>query len=482
MNQRQFRELRLKNFRCFREEQRARLAPLTLLVGENSTGKTSFLAAVQAVWDAAHGSGAPDFRKAPFDLGSFLEIVHSRGGRASVADSFSIGCREQGPEERRFDFDVTFGSRRAAPAPVARARRDGAVSIESRLLAKGEDPDEDPWKDPPQEYVFKSPEGSWRYGIEKIWQIPMFSRFFDLLRIAATGDDPSRYMTEWDRVEEIETGKKSKLVTSSLTDYLKPLPGTNARQPSRKDLVAFSNLADQFMRARPQEPPFASTPIHPVPRRTYDPVKVEADPWGTDVPSRFASLQFRDKAGWAAMKKELDAFGRESGLFDDFSVKQLTSVEGGPFQLQVRKFGKNGRKGPKRNLMDVGFGISQVLPVLAALFRADGPSMFLLQQPELHLHPSAQAALGSLFCRTAEAGRQIIMETHSDYIMNRIRLDVRDRRTKLRPEDVTVLYFERDDLDVRIHPIGFDEDGNVQDAPPSYRRFFTDELNRSLDY
>ena len=477
----QFREIRLRDFRCFREQQTARLAPLTLLVGENSTGKTSFLAAVQAVWDAAHGSGAPDFRKAPFDLGSFLEIVHSRGGRASVADSFSIGCRELGPEERRLDFDATFGSRRAAPAPVARAWRDGVVSIEYRLLAKGEDPDEDPWKDPPQEYVFKSPEGSWRYGIESLWQTPMHTGFFTLLRIAATGEDPSRHIAAWDSFGVAENGE-SGLATSSLTDYLKPLPGTDARQPSRKDLVAFSNLANQLMRARPQGPPFASTPIHPVPRRTYDPVKVETDPWGADVPSRFASLQFQDKVGWAAMKERLDAFGRGSGLFDDFTVKQLTSVEGGPFQLQVRKFGKNGRKGPKRNLMDVGFGISQVLPVLAALFRADGPPMFLLQQPELHLHPSAQAALGSLFCRIAEAGRQIIMETHSDYIMNRIRLDVRDRRTKLRPEDVLVLYFERDDLDVRIHPIGFDEDGNVQDAPPNYRRFFTDELNRSLDY
>ena len=132
--------------------------------------------------------------------------------------------------------------------------------------------------------------------------------------------------------------------------------------------------------------------------------------------------------------------------------------------------------------MDVGFGVSQVLPVLVALLCADGPAMLLLQQPELHLHPSAQAALGSLFCRMAETGRQLIVETHSDCIMNRIRLDVRDRRTKLRPEDVAILYFEHGDIEVRIHPIRFDENGNVQDAPPNYRRFFTDELNRSLDY
>jgi hypothetical protein len=228
--------------------------------------------------------------------------------------------------------------------------------------------------------------------------------------------------------------------------------------------------------------PFASAPIHALPRRTYDSVRLDDDPFGGDIPSRLASLAIRGNSEWTALKQSLDAFGRASGLFDDFSVKLLTDIEGGPFQLQVRKFGKRGRKGPKRNLMDVGFGVSQVLPVLAALFRTDGPPMFLLQQPELHLHPSAQAALGSLFCRTAEAGRQLIVETHGDYIMNRIRLDVRDRRTNLKPEEVMLLYFERDDLDVRIHSIGFDEDGNVHYAPPNYRRFFTEELNRSLDY
>ena len=132
--------------------------------------------------------------------------------------------------------------------------------------------------------------------------------------------------------------------------------------------------------------------------------------------------------------------------------------------------------------MDVGFGVSQVLPALAALFRADGPPMFLLQQPELHLHPSAQAALGSLFCRTAEAGRQLIVETHSDYILDRILLDVRDKRTALKPDDVSILYFEREDQDVSIHSIRIDEGGQVLDAPKGYRRFFKDELNRVIDY
>ena len=447
----QFLEITLRDFRCFRERHTVPLAPLTLLVGENSTGKTSFLAAAQAVWDAAHGSGEPDFHTPPHDLGAFPEIVHRRGGRANGADSFAIGFKELDPGDRVLEFEATFESRDAAPAPATIAWRHGAVAVEHRR-AKGE----------PDRIVFESPGGSWSH--RAIGEPPPFAAswvtgfFFRLHRAAANGDP------------------------GALLDEFEASSQTSEPQPRPEDLAAFSALWELFTRVPPREPPFASAPIHPAPRRTYNPGRVDSDPWGADVPSRFASLEFRDKAGWAALKAKLDAFGRESGLFDDFTVNQLTRFEGGPFQLQVRKFGKNGRKGPRRNLADVGFGISQALPTLAALFRADGPSMFLLQQPELHLHPSAQAALGSLFCETASAGRQLIVETHSDYLLNRIRLDVRDRRTNLKPEEVAILYFERGDPDVRIHPIRFDGDGNVRDTPPNYRRFFIDEVNRSIDY
>ena len=78
-----------------------------------------------------------------------------------------------------------------------------------------------------------------------------------------------------------------------------------------------------------------------------------------------------------------------AGLFDEISIKPLGSRRSEPFQVQVRKFAPGGRlKGPHRNLIDVGYGVSQVLPVITELLRADAPSTFLLQQPEVHLHPS----------------------------------------------------------------------------------------------
>ena len=178
-------------------------------------------------------------------------------------------------------------------------------------------------------------------------------------------------------------------------------------------------------------------------------------------------------------------------LFDEISVKPLGKRDSEPFQVQIRKFGKRA-KGPQRNLIDVGYGVSQVLPIITDLLRREVRDVrrdeetkslrpiFLLQQPEVHLHPSAQAALGSLFCQIAGSNRQLVVETHSDHLLDRVRMDVRDGATNLRPEDVSILFFERGDLDVRIHSLGIDNEGNIVGAPEGYRKFFMEETARSL--
>lgn len=193
-----------------------------------------------------------------------------------------------------------------------------------------------------------------------------------------------------------------------------------------------------------------------------------------------ADMAHRSQRAWKALHHAIEEFGRSSGLFDEIRVRRLGKTSSEPFQLQVRKSGSERLKGPWRNLTDVGYGVSQVLPVIAELLRADAPSMFLLQQPEVHLHPSAQAALGSLFCTVAAQGKQLIVETHGDHLIDRVRMDVRDGTTGLKPESVSLLFFERGDLEVCIHSLRIDEAGNVLDAPPSYRQFFLEETNRSI--
>ena len=122
-------EITLKNFRCFREEQRARLAPLTLLVGENSTGKTSFMAMIRALWDVAYEHEIPDFKEDPYDLGSFDEIVHHQGARGGRAETFEAGFNipPRGKAKRQScRFEATFGKTGTAPIPVGtRLSREG---------------------------------------------------------------------------------------------------------------------------------------------------------------------------------------------------------------------------------------------------------------------------------------------------------------------------------------------------------------------
>lgn len=435
-------EIRLQNFRCFRTKQTARLAPLTLLVGDNSTGKTSLLAALRAVLDVAYRPFNLDFRASPYDLGAFSDIVHNSNHKGATSTSFNVGFTSS-VEKTKYEFDVTFESRAATPYPVA-------ISIES----------DDAWVRVPGE---RGDESTIDFGIDKrAWRINTKRKF----RYRAPIDLPFPIIS-WAYwiLNDYENSRNN----------IEILKNTDS-PPNKEDYKKIENIIDEIGFFPSHERPFASAPIRSSPRRTYDPTKPEPDPEGRYVPTYLANL-YVDQNEWKQLKRKLEKFGRSSGLFRTIGVKELGDAEGGPFQLEIDI--KNGRG---RNLIDVGYGVSQVLPVIAELFRPDGPSMFFFQQPEVHLHPSAQAALGSLFCQTASSGRQLIIETHSDYILDRILLDIRDKRTKLKAKDISILFFERKGQNVSISSIKIDEKGEVLDTPKSYRRFFTDELKRVIDY
>ena len=437
-------EIRLKNFRCFRDEQRARLAPLTLLVGENSTGKTSFMAMMRILSDIAYGFRNPDFKEDPYDLGSFDEVVHRRGARGLKAHVFEAGFGAKlGSMSRpatRFDF--TFGKSGTAPIPIRRRISRGRA-----------------WLD--ETYAKRRPY-TLRVGtIRGRWEVQAYDA--EIVPFA-DGDmmvPPAYFLLR-------RLGRDQ----SEETDFT---PIEDAPPFSAKDRSQLNNMANRhFHRDRP----FASAPVRSKPRRTYDPSRRTLDPEGDYVPMYLAEVSFGNEQEWAELKNRLEGFGQVAGLFDEISIKRLGRGSE-PFQVQVRKSGDR-LKGPWLNLIDVGYGVSQVLPVITELLREDAPDMFLLQQPEVHLHPSAQAALGSLFCQVAGLDRQLVIETHSDHLMNRVRMDVRDGESALSPDDVSILYFEREDLDVKIHSLRIDEEGNILEAPDSYGRFFMEETARSL--
>ena len=130
--------------------------------------------------------------------------------------------------------------------------------------------------------------------------------------------------------------------------------------------------------------------------------------------------------------------------------------------------------------MDVGYGVSQVLPILVRIFAEYG-AKFLLQQPEIHLHPRAQAELASLLVdinRTYD--NSFVIETHSDYMIDRVRIDILNG--KIQPDDVSVIYLEPVGNKVRAHNISFDAQANMINVPDGYRDFFLNESNKLLGY
>ena len=443
-------QVRLHNYRCFRQEQTARLGRLTLLVGENSTGKTSFLAILRALWNIASRESVPNFREPPYDLGRFREIAHHRGARGRSASTFSAGftakinSRRDRPKDS-VTFTATFGKRDAAPFPTARRLDNAEYWIEHR------------YRDAPRQ---SGRHGTFRFGTrDRAWEFPLP----DDVPFAPDGSlIPLRMLT----------GMQQDAAELAAPDGA-----------TEEDWTAVRHLIWGFHRRYAYATPYAGAPVRSRPLRTYDPRTFTPDPEGEYIPLYLANLRSGHSAGWESLKSALESFGREAGLFDEIDVKLLGDADGGPFEIQVRKSGKSGRrlKGPHRNLADLGYGVSQVLPIVTELLKRDPQPMFLLQQPEVHLHPSAQAALGSLLCEiAARGGPQLVIETHSDHLLDRVRMDVRDGRTGLSPDDVSVLYFESENLDVRIHSLGIDDQGNVLHAPDSYRQFFLSETQRSL--
>ncbi len=464
------RSFTLENFRCFREKQTVCLAPLTLLVGENSTGKTSFLAFLRAMSEIASTGNTPNF-KHPYDLGSFDEIAHHRGSRGSRADSFSGGLTAtvsdfllrdstETRSQETFDLQVMFGKdpKGTAPTPIRQRIERGASWVEEVLddgnyaykahvsTQRGE------WKVvAPQGRNFPAELGAFLFYTQWIGRDGVFD------------DTDEQYPTLMPIGESPEFTKEDQDALSTLVEF------------------GASNTPFQWPRFLFQRAEsFASAPVRSQPHRTYDPGKWEREPEGDYVPMRMAELSSFQPELWETLKDRLEQFGRTSGLFDEIRVQHLGATGSDPFQLQVRK-GSKSLKGPFRNIIDVGYGVNQALPIVTELLSPSEPTdLFLFQQPEVHLHPSAQAALGSLLCDIAAKPVQVIVETHSDHLIDRIRTDVRDGRTDLTVGQVRILYFERDGLDVNIHQIWWDENGNVINAPSSYRRFFMEEIERSL--
>lgn len=170
----------------------------------------------------------------------------------------------------------------------------------------------------------------------------------------------------------------------------------------------------------------------------------------------------------AAMVSAVTAWLKSSGMAKDVRVKDLA---GRFFEVQVNHPSSDFHQ----NIADVGFGISQVMPVLVGGLNCSRGSTFLVEEPEIHLHPRAQAELGDFLLRLKGSGVQVIAETHSEHLVLRLLQYVASGR--LKPEDIVFYSVQGVDCGCGVEKIEVDEKGMFLSDWPS--GFFPERLNEA---
>ncbi len=164
----------------------------------------------------------------------------------------------------------------------------------------------------------------------------------------------------------------------------------------------------------------------------------------------------------------------QMGLIDSFEVQPVAE---GRREYEVLIRTKDIKQ--KVNLTDVGFGVSQVLPVLVQCFYAPPDSVILLEQPELHLHPSVQASLADLFIEAIHAREngkdrniQLIVESHSEYFLRRLQRRIAE---EMITQDKVAIYFcKPTSSEAEMGRLHLDIFGNITNWPEG---FFGDEVS-----
>ena len=128
-----------------------------------------------------------------------------------------------------------------------------------------------------------------------------------------------------------------------------------------------------------------------------------------------------------------------------------------------------------------GFGVTQVLPIVVAVLSAAPGDLLLIENPEVHLHPAGQARMGELLAEAANAGIQVLVETHSDHVLNGVRRAV--KQGTLAPEDVALHFFRpRHEAEgsgaAQVESPTIDAEGNIDHWPAG----FFDQIDHDMNF
>ena len=162
-----------------------------------------------------------------------------------------------------------------------------------------------------------------------------------------------------------------------------------------------------------------------------------------------------------SLKQALTDWLRYLGVAQDIETRDM-GVYGNRMQVTTEM------DGTLHDLTHVGVGVSQVLPIIVSTLLAPPGSMLIFEQPELHLHPKVQSRLADFIISAARLGKQIILETHSEYIIDRVRLRIAEDEGEIIAPLINILFLEQLNGSTKVNPIDVNEYGVIANWPSDF--------------
>ncbi|HZR64680.1 MAG TPA: AAA family ATPase [Terriglobales bacterium] len=438
--------LYIDNFRGFAET-RIPILDVNFLVGQNSTGKTSVLGLLKLM-STPRFFFSQAFGDDQFSFGNFSDMVSIHSADQSY---FRIGLVWDQQAKRKTDtsangFLMTFVEHQGLPR-LATYTFFGGKGDTVSLRFSG------------NRVLYKSEKGN----------IPPVFTAKDMV----FGLLPS-----WIEEHKGDNGDYNKLETPrGFPEGRIPLllAMSLVSEVSEKSRIENKNSFEVHLPDVPFSPEIAwVAPIRTKPKRTYDELMLQFSPEGSHTPYLIRRM-LHTKTAAAKFREIVERVGVASGLFEGVRIRSFGRGATAPFEVDIVLDGK------ALNLSTVGYGVSQSLPVLVEVLARHKGSWFAIQQPEVHLHPRAQAALGDLFFEMAVTEQKyFLIETHSDFTIDRFRMNYRTKRSS--KPDSQVLYFERVNKQNTVSPLPIGSSGELSaNQPEGYRNFFIKEELRLLE-
>lgn len=430
----------LDNFRGFTKTLLS-IRDVNFLVGENSTGKTSILALINLM-GTPHFWLEQRFYTNELNLGMFKDIVSVSAPDKSY---FSMGFADFIPKEdakvengeTSYAFLCTFVEEEGVPII-----RDYTTVMMGEHFRVHFD----------RRTTKYRPEGEYELVDDYESVKKMFMMWADSHQTIGSGY----------KLLKIPFARKSVLpfVLMQLEENVRKL----------KD-IKFRRRYPFYFRS-PFEDAVWLAPIRTRPQRTYDTYRLDFSPEGEHTPylikKLLATRTIEQRRQAAKFQQFIERFGKDSGLFRSISIKDYDRrTTTSPFELDIILAEE------ALSVDNVGYGISQALPVIVELFWRPKDSWFTIQQPEIHLHPRAQTALGDVIFELAIfENKKFVIETHSDFTIDGFRLHYKSTSAKHRP-DAQIVFFERKEGYNQLYEIPILEDGEISaEQPKAYRDFF----------